>query len=415
MPSFFVDPLVCTVPAETASSQELGDWLQALDGWLRALDSSPFSWKNAIPRFVAGFVVERHVWRLSREKPGQVRNSIQTRAPMVHKRSDQFGKNVLRDTLVQRGEAQTEPEIPPTDAMRFDVWFVPDEVKHRTAPELTGVLGQIVERAAVIELWSDVFDEREFHDSCYKRHAWLRALEARDKRSWEIPILWHICAGKPKTILDVFRFDSVPESSGFYRTPAPGLRACVVVLRELPKARDTILLRLLGSSSVRLQAMRELRELPADAWEKELAFPWLNRLYYDVPDPAALPEGDDKELAMDIRAWQAEYDRNLKVRVEAELRSQIERELTPRIERELTSQIERELTPRIERELEEKLMRERAHLFERKLGRSLTTTERETLAARVHDLGAERVGDLLLDLSAQDLAVWLSQQTPAAE
>ncbi|UQA58378.1 hypothetical protein [Polyangium aurulentum] len=49
------------------------------------------------------------------------------------------------------------------------------------------------------------------------------------------------------------------------------------------------------------------------------------------------------------------------------------------------------------------------HQFERRLGRPLAPCERDTLAERVRAQGAEQVGDLVLDLSAEDLATWLDE------
>ncbi|HVK67528.1 MAG TPA: hypothetical protein VM694_23745 [Polyangium sp.] len=49
-----------------------------------------------------------------------------------------------------------------------------------------------------------------------------------------------------------------------------------------------------------------------------------------------------------------------------------------------------------------------AHLFERRLRRPLTSTERATLAERLLQQGAERLGDVVLDLSPEDLATWLA-------
>ncbi len=49
-----------------------------------------------------------------------------------------------------------------------------------------------------------------------------------------------------------------------------------------------------------------------------------------------------------------------------------------------------------------------AHQFERRLGRPLTTSERRVLASRLAKLGAVRVGDVVLDRSPEELALWLS-------
>lgn len=52
------------------------------------------------------------------------------------------------------------------------------------------------------------------------------------------------------------------------------------------------------------------------------------------------------------------------------------------------------------------------HLFERRLRRSLSTDERTRLAARLRDQGAERVGDVVLDLTPEELASWLAGTNP---
>lgn len=48
-----------------------------------------------------------------------------------------------------------------------------------------------------------------------------------------------------------------------------------------------------------------------------------------------------------------------------------------------------------------------ARQFERRIGRALTTAEHATLRARLPSLGAERLGDVVLDLDADALARWL--------
>jgi hypothetical protein len=49
-----------------------------------------------------------------------------------------------------------------------------------------------------------------------------------------------------------------------------------------------------------------------------------------------------------------------------------------------------------------------AHLFERRLGRPLHDDERALLRERNETLGPDRVGDVVLDLSADELAAWLA-------
>ena len=50
--------------------------------------------------------------------------------------------------------------------------------------------------------------------------------------------------------------------------------------------------------------------------------------------------------------------------------------------------------------------------FSRRLGRALTPQERATLVRRLDTHGADRLGDVVLDLSDTQLAAWLDD--PAA-
>jgi hypothetical protein len=58
--------------------------------------------------------------------------------------------------------------------------------------------------------------------------------------------------------------------------------------------------------------------------------------------------------------------------------------------------------------LQEGELRSLVHLFERRLARTLSPDERATLAERLREQGAERVGDAVLDLSPQELVAWLT-------
>jgi hypothetical protein len=99
---------------------------------------------------------------------------------------------------------------------------------------------------------------------------------------------------------------------GIYEGP-PLLWTRLVVVNELPVARDTLLVRLLGAGSVLKQAIAELKALQAEAPERALALPILLRLRLTglAPvswTPADPPAGDrrrDAEAApqaADVRA-----------------------------------------------------------------------------------------------------------------
>lgn len=51
------------------------------------------------------------------------------------------------------------------------------------------------------------------------------------------------------------------------------------------------------------------------------------------------------------------------------------------------------------------------HQLERRLRRALTHAEQQAFVAQVNALGAERVGDLVVDLDAGSLAAWVAGLT----
>ncbi len=64
--------------------------------------------------------------------------------------------------------------------------------------------------------------------------------------------------------------------------------------------------------------------------------------------------------------------------------------------------------PELREEAVEEGFRPLAHQFERKLSRKLTEDEHRLLRERLHRLGADRLGDVALDLPADALGAWLS-------
>jgi hypothetical protein len=74
--------------------------------------------------------------------------------------------------------------------------------------------------------------------------------------------------------------------TGFHADPIAG---CVrlVVVSELPRTRDTLLLRLMGGGRTLRDAIADLTALPVDAPERILALPHLKRLRIAAPSRRA--------------------------------------------------------------------------------------------------------------------------------
>ena len=299
-------------------------------------------------------------------------------------RFDQLGKNILRDFFGLLADAQTEVEVPPGDAQRIDLWLVPDPVRLKAHPEIpAGLLRSMAEQPAMVELWSQSPDVTDFHACMRKRYQWHHTLERRAETSLPLPTLWLVSAGRPEGLMRDFGLapgQGAPE--GLYVTAAPGLRVRLVVIAELPRARETLLLRLLGSARVRRVALRDLAGLPADAWERQVALPWLVRLSFEVPAEmrTALPV-EEREFIMETREWFERFqaERLQQAVQQAEERGQLRGEI-----------------------------RSMARFCGKRLGRALSETETAALASLLARVGEDRVEQAVLSFSAEALSAWLA-------
>lgn len=296
-------------------------------------------------------------------------------------RLDQLGKNILRDFFERVGGADTEVEVPPGDAQRIDVWHVPNPELLKDHPEIEpGPLRLMAAEGGIVELWSAAPGPGDFHDCVRKRYQWHHTLELRLGRRAPLPSAWFISAGRPDTVLRDFGF--VPDSSGFsgvYATGAPGWRVRIVVIGELRRERATLLLRLLGSPRVRRQALQDLAVLPEDAWEHQVALPWLVRLSFELPaELMALLPVKEKDVIMDAQQWIDEVF--VRGKKEAEARG-----------RHLTM----------------------VRLCKLRLGRPLTEAEQAGLTEQLSRVGEDRVGEAFFSLSPEALSTWLTDRSAA--
>ncbi len=111
--------------------------------------------------------------------------------------------------------------------------------------------------------------------------------------------------GRPETVIDAYGCKRV--SPGVHHA-VWGLVLRIVVLAELPRTRETLLLRLLGAGRLLHDALADVAALPDDAWEKSIATPLL--IHFKLRnDEAAANEEDD--VSAEIRAWFEDYQQKL--------------------------------------------------------------------------------------------------------
>jgi hypothetical protein len=95
-----------------------------------------------------------------------------------------------------------------------------------------------------------------------------------------------------------------------------------VVIAELPRTRETLLLRLLGKGRLLREALTDLAKLPDDAWERAIATPLLVHFKLDHNEHATTEEDD---VSAEIRAWFDDYQRKLRDEASQEGRMEGER------------------------------------------------------------------------------------------
>jgi hypothetical protein len=238
------------------------------------------------------------------------------------------------------------------------------------ADPLPALLAEMVAEPAMVELFSGTIDEPAFHACVRKRYQWHHILELRDEHPWVLPRLWAVSAGRPDGVLRAFGFVPAERApAGHYETAAWGWRVRLVVVSELPRTRETVLVRLLGPRRTRIEAIRDLMTLPPDAWERRVALPWLVRLEFEVPEDLSELPAEERDLIMETREWFEQYLRQIEDRGQ---------------------------------------LRVIARLIGKRLGRSLTEAERAMLAERLDRLGGERIDDVVLSFSTDALAAWLA-------
>ncbi len=222
-------------------------------------------------------------------------------------RFDQFGKQMVRTALETRGPVETDAEVP-ADTRRIDLWFMPDPARG-SVPDHLGVLGRIAGGPCTLEFFHNTPSGDELA-ACLIKHGEFRHFLSLRRTPPPIPTQWVISSGRPDSGIDGLWLRPIAGwPTGFYEGP-PLLWTRLVVVNELPVARDTLLVRLLGAGSVLKQAIAELKELEAESPERTLALPILLRLRLTVPSDPAKQTTDDQEFLMDtqdiVETWRRE-------------------------------------------------------------------------------------------------------------
>ena len=245
----------------------------------------------------------------------------------MHHRPDQFSKNLLRDALSRVCSAETEVEVLAA-TQKIDVYTTPDPARAAERARL-GLLGALAERPCLFEPFRDTPSLRQLRRCLNKQLTWHHELErraraaggtssaapGRDKPAADevlFPELVVIGPGLPETVLDAYGCQ--PDGPGLYRA-VWGLALRVVVISELPRTRETLLIRLLGRGRWFTQALADLAALPDGAWEQSIATPLL--VHFQLAGREH-PTNEEDDVSAEIQAWFDDYQRKLRSEAHSE-------------------------------------------------------------------------------------------------
>lgn len=179
---------------------------------------------------------------------------------------DRLAKGQVKAMLQLVGKVETQVEVQ-SSMLYADLLFEPDPAKTHDLSEY-GWFARIAEEgAAVFEFLHDP-PNVEGLLQCFSRALLLRT--ARSKMGLTLH-QWIFSAGVPKTAIDELGFVRDDDwEHGVYCLPR-GFCVTLFVISELPKTRETMLLRLLGAGRTFNEAVLDFLRLPRESPEHGVA------------------------------------------------------------------------------------------------------------------------------------------------
>lgn len=250
---------------------------------------------------------------------------------------DSLAKDLLCTVLQDYGKARPHFEIKAAKPQYADVWFSPGEEVSSVGP-LMELLVRMCAEASIIEPYSETPRPSRVMDCITKSLTLMRA-----RREKVPPRLWILSPGVPRSSLQAWRArsDGGRWVKGFYSLPRP-LNAHIIVLSELPPGPETLILRLLGRSPVRDDAVKEASATIPQLVKHpigEVLARWY-RIAFEAPNPTAYQQ----ELIMDpeiIRLADEKFEKAVEEAAEKVAEKAVEKALE-KAEREVRVKAERE-------------------------------------------------------------------------
>lgn len=234
---------------------------------------------------------------------------------MQRNRFDRAAKDMLRVSLEPDGVFESDAEVSP-DTQRADGWFIPDPARPPTRADL-GLLWRMTTDACTLEPFHATPGENEV-SGCLRKLLNFRHILSLRSPTPPLPKLWILSAGRPEGGLEGFSFQKIEGwPTGVYHSPRL-LYGGIVVTSELPRARDTLLLRLMGAGACLREALAELAALPVETRERAIAEPVLLRCRIEIAKEPATRTDEDEEFMTDTQKIFEEWKRETRAEGRAE-------------------------------------------------------------------------------------------------
>ena len=298
---------------------------------------------------------------------------------------DDAAKALLQAALEPMGEVRIHCELR-GNPRHADATFVPS--RSPKARNLSGLLGRMTQRVCVIECYHKPPSVLEAYQCLDKRlRLWL--LERKKIERAPLPTLWLVSAGRPRSMMKHFGLEAAKGwPRGVYQAEPRAQRLMLVVVPELGRSRSTLMCRLLGNVNHVKEALDDLSQLSPEAWELTTTLPLLSMLRSLNSSPK------EKAIAMSAMTLYEQH----RQRIIEEARAHIVEEARARLEKSLYEQHRKEFQTQTFK-----------CLAEQKLGTTLSEAQQARLVAWLGEAGPERVGEVLLTWSVQEVERWLAE------
>jgi hypothetical protein len=201
----------------------------------------------------------------------------------MRNRFDHLAKQIGKAALGPSGATSAHDEIAP-ETQHADLRHEPDPARKAERARL-GLLGRIAARLCLIEIYGHAPSADEFR-ACLGKHIAFWQQRARLARAHNTrrralrqrpeplaaPSLWIIAAGSPTALLTKLGLEPARGwPAGVYFFGGDVLRVGLIGASELPRDRDTLLVRLMAAGPLLIPAIEDLAALPQDAHERAVA------------------------------------------------------------------------------------------------------------------------------------------------